>query len=142
MSSLLTSRFVHGGTDRMGRRGRNLKWRDLDPSKLSAEAKKLKAGLESKVIGQPEAVEVITKAIRRSRSGLKDVRRPIGSFLFLGPTGVGKTETAKALARLLFRLPPLLAENYNIEVVPPTPSKTVEKTPQQKRRGRRKGKMY
>ena len=58
--------------------------------------------LNSKVVGQPEAVEAITKAIRRSRSGLKDMRRPIGCFLFLGPTGVGKTELAGALAEFLF----------------------------------------
>ena len=62
----------------------------------------MSAELSSKIIGQPEAVEVITKAIRRSRSGLKDVRRPIGSFLFLGPTGVGKTELAASLAEFLF----------------------------------------
>ena len=60
------------------------------------------AELSSKIVGQPEAVDVITKAIRRSRSGLKDVRRPIGSFLFLGPTGVGKTELAASLAEFLF----------------------------------------
>lgn len=54
------------------------------------------------IIGQEEAIEVISKAIRRSRSGLKDPRRPIGSFVFLGPTGVGKTELTKALARFLF----------------------------------------
>jgi len=58
--------------------------------------------LNGKVVGQPEAVEAITKAIRRSRSGLKDMRRPIGCFLFLGPTGVGKTELAGALAEFLF----------------------------------------
>ncbi|MCA9483818.1 MAG: ATP-dependent Clp protease ATP-binding subunit, partial [Nitrospina sp.] len=58
--------------------------------------------LTGKVVGQPEAVEAITKAIRRSRSGLKDMRRPIGCFLFLGPTGVGKTELAGALAEFLF----------------------------------------
>jgi ATP-dependent Clp protease ATP-binding subunit ClpC len=54
------------------------------------------------IIGQEEAIEVISKAIRRARSGLKDPRRPIGSFVFLGPTGVGKTELTKALARFLF----------------------------------------
>ncbi len=58
--------------------------------------------LKSQVIGQEEAIEVISRAIRRSRSGLSGENRPIGSFLFLGPTGVGKTETAKALARILF----------------------------------------
>jgi len=54
------------------------------------------------IIGQDEAIESISKAVRRARSGLKDPRRPIGSFIFLGPTGVGKTELTKALARFLF----------------------------------------
>ncbi|MFQ5481151.1 MAG: ATP-dependent Clp protease ATP-binding subunit [Nitrospinaceae bacterium] len=58
--------------------------------------------INSKVVGQEQAVEAISKAIRRSRSGLKDIRRPIGCFLFLGPTGVGKTELAGALAEFLF----------------------------------------
>jgi ATP-dependent Clp protease ATP-binding subunit ClpC len=58
--------------------------------------------LKGVVIGQDEAIEKLTKAIRRTRAGLKDPKRPIGSFLFLGPTGVGKTELAKALARFLF----------------------------------------
>jgi ATP-dependent Clp protease ATP-binding subunit ClpC len=54
------------------------------------------------IIGQEEAIEAISKAVRRARAGLKDPRRPIGSFIFLGPTGVGKTELTKALARFLF----------------------------------------
>jgi ATP-dependent Clp protease ATP-binding subunit ClpC len=58
--------------------------------------------LKDQVVGQDEAIEKLTKAIRRTRAGLKDPRRPIGSFIFLGPTGVGKTEMAKALARYLF----------------------------------------
>jgi ATP-dependent Clp protease ATP-binding subunit ClpC len=58
--------------------------------------------MATKVVGQSEAIKVITKAIRRSRSGLKDLRRPIGTFLFLGPTGVGKTELAGVLAEFLF----------------------------------------
>ncbi|MBB1079687.1 ATP-dependent Clp protease ATP-binding subunit [Limosilactobacillus sp. STM2_1] len=58
--------------------------------------------LHQRVIGQNEAVSVVAKAIRRARSGLKDPRRPIGSFMFLGPTGVGKTELAKALAAAMF----------------------------------------
>jgi len=58
--------------------------------------------LRKHIIGQDEAIETIAKAIRRARSGLKDPRRPIGSFMFLGPTGVGKTELTKALARFLF----------------------------------------
>lgn len=63
--------------------------------KLSEELKKM-------VVGQDEAIEHLSKAIRRARAGLKDPRRPIGSFMFLGPTGVGKTELAKALSRVLF----------------------------------------
>ena len=58
--------------------------------------------LSEKVVGQGEAIKVLTKAIRRSRSGLKDMRRPIGTFLFLGPTGVGKTELAKVLSEFMF----------------------------------------
>jgi ATP-dependent Clp protease ATP-binding subunit ClpC len=58
--------------------------------------------LKGKVIGQDEAVIAISKALRRSRADLKDPRRPIGSFIFLGPTGVGKTELAKALAEFMF----------------------------------------
>ena len=58
--------------------------------------------LHKRLIGQDEAVEIVSDAIRRARSGLKDVKRPIGTFLFLGPTGVGKTELAKALAEFMF----------------------------------------
>ncbi|MFN3306440.1 MAG: ATP-dependent Clp protease ATP-binding subunit [Candidatus Kapaibacteriota bacterium] len=63
---------------------------------------KLPEELKKYVVGQDEAIDHLTKAIRRARAGLKDPRRPIGSFMFLGPTGVGKTELAKALARVLF----------------------------------------
>ncbi len=63
---------------------------------------KLPEELKKMVVGQDEAIDHLTKAIRRARAGLKDPRRPIGSFMFLGPTGVGKTELAKALARVLF----------------------------------------
>ncbi|MEI7906595.1 MAG: ATP-dependent Clp protease ATP-binding subunit [Bacteroidota bacterium] len=63
---------------------------------------KMDSALKSIIIGQDEAIEKLTKAIRRARSGLKDPKRPIGSFIFLGPTGVGKTELAKSLARYLF----------------------------------------
>jgi ATP-dependent Clp protease ATP-binding subunit ClpC len=58
--------------------------------------------LRKRVVGQEEALKVVSKAIRRSRAGLKDPKRPIGSFIFLGPTGVGKTELARALAEFLF----------------------------------------
>jgi len=70
-----------------------------------SESKKLlnmEAELKKEVIGQDEAIKKITKAIQRTRAGLKDPMRPIGSFIFLGPTGVGKTELAKALTRYLF----------------------------------------
>lgn len=63
---------------------------------------KMEEELRKHIIGQDEAVESIAKAVRRARAGLKDPRRPIGSFLFLGPTGVGKTELTKALARFMF----------------------------------------
>ena len=58
--------------------------------------------LRKQIIGQEEAIQAISKAVRRARAGLKDPRRPIGSFIFLGPTGVGKTELTKAMARFLF----------------------------------------
>ncbi len=63
---------------------------------------KMEARLEERVVGQKEAIEAVANAVRRSRSGLQDPNRPIGSFIFLGPTGVGKTETARALAEFLF----------------------------------------
>lgn len=72
---------------------------------LSTESERLlrlEEELKAQVVGQDEAVSVVARAIRRSRSGLGERNKPIGSFLFLGPTGVGKTETAKALARILF----------------------------------------
>jgi ATP-dependent Clp protease ATP-binding subunit ClpC len=58
--------------------------------------------MEQSIIGQSEAIQAISKAVRRARAGLKDPRRPVGSFIFLGPTGVGKTELTKSLARFLF----------------------------------------
>ena len=63
---------------------------------------KLESVLATRVVGQSEAVRAVADAVRRSRAGLQDPNRPIGSFIFLGPTGVGKTETAKALAEFLF----------------------------------------
>jgi len=82
------------------------RWTGVPVSKLlEGEMKKLLAlesELHRRVIGQDEAVEAVAEAVLRARSGLKDPRRPIGSFLFLGPTGVGKTELARALAEFLF----------------------------------------
>ncbi|HEY4666110.1 MAG TPA: ATP-dependent Clp protease ATP-binding subunit [Anaerolineales bacterium] len=63
---------------------------------------KMEEVLHQRIIGQDEAIEAISKAVRRARAGLKDPRRPVGSFIFLGPTGVGKTELNKALAEFLF----------------------------------------
>lgn len=59
--------------------------------------------IHKRVVGQNEGVNAVAKAIRRARAGLKDPKRPIGSFLFLGPTGVGKTELARSLAGSYFR---------------------------------------
>jgi ATP-dependent Clp protease ATP-binding subunit ClpC len=81
-------------------------WTGIPLSQLEAEETqrllKIEEELEKRIIGQREAIETIAKAIRRARAGLKDPRRPIGSFFFLGPTGVGKTELTKALAEFLF----------------------------------------
>jgi ATP-dependent Clp protease ATP-binding subunit ClpC len=68
----------------------------------SARLLEMEAALHKRVIGQNEAIDTIASAVRRARTGLKDPRRPIGSFIFLGPTGVGKTELAKALAEFMF----------------------------------------
>ena len=82
------------------------KWTGIPVSKmLEGEREKLlrmEEGLQARVVGQGEAVKVVSDAIRRSRAGLSDPNRPNGSFLFLGPTGVGKTELTKALASFLF----------------------------------------
>jgi ATP-dependent Clp protease ATP-binding subunit ClpC len=82
------------------------KWTGIPTGRLlGAEAERLvhmEENLHQRVIGQEEAVVAVSEAIRRSRSGISDPRRPIGSFIFLGPTGVGKTELAKALAEFLF----------------------------------------
>jgi ATP-dependent Clp protease ATP-binding subunit ClpC len=62
----------------------------------------MEKALHERIVGQDEAIKIISRAVRRARAGLKDPKRPIGSFLFLGPTGVGKTELAKALAEFMF----------------------------------------
>src|SRR4029079_7466089 len=63
---------------------------------------RMETQIAKRVVGQEEAVEAVAKAVRRSRAGLQDPHRPIGSFMFLGPTGVGKTELSRALAEFLF----------------------------------------
>lgn len=82
------------------------KWTHIPVQRLAEEEmerlKRLEDILHERVVGQEEAVEAVAKAIRRGRVGLKDPKRPIGSFLFLGPTGVGKTELSKALAEAVF----------------------------------------
>ena len=82
------------------------RWTGIPVSKmLQSEREKLlhlEDELHKRVIGQDEAIEAVADAVRRSRAGLQDPKRPIGSFIFLGTTGVGKTELAKALAEYLF----------------------------------------
>src|SRR3970282_199754 len=81
------------------------KWTGIPVSKmLESEMQKLihmEENLRRRVLGQEQALVAVASAVRRSRAGLGDEARPIGSFLFLGPTGVGKTETARALAEVL-----------------------------------------
>ena len=81
-------------------------WTRIPVSKLTKDETKhlikLEEVLHKRVVGQDEAVKAVAKAVRRGRVGLKDPNRPIGSFLFLGPTGVGKTELSKALAESVF----------------------------------------
>ena len=82
------------------------RWTGIPVSKIeekeSKRLLKMEEELRKKIVGQDEAIKVISRAIRRSRAGVKDPRRPIGSFIFLGPTGVGKTELARRLAEFLF----------------------------------------
>jgi ATP-dependent Clp protease ATP-binding subunit ClpC len=82
------------------------RWTGIPLSKLeekeSAKLARMEEALHDRIIGQNDAVAAVARAIRRSRAGLKDAKRPVGSFVFLGPTGVGKTELARALAEYLF----------------------------------------
>jgi ATP-dependent Clp protease ATP-binding subunit ClpC len=81
-------------------------WTGIPANKLLAEERQrlleMESHLHTRVIGQEIAIRAVSEAVRRARTGMKDARRPIGSFIFLGPTGVGKTELAKALAEYLF----------------------------------------
>ncbi len=82
------------------------KWTGIPVSKMmegeQEKLLKMEEKLKARVVGQDEALQVVANAVRRARAGLQDPNRPIGSFIFLGPTGVGKTETARALAEFLF----------------------------------------
>lgn len=81
-------------------------WTSIPVRQLATEEKErllqMEEALHKRVIGQDEAIQAISKAVRRARAGLKDPKRPIGTFIFLGPTGVGKTELAKTLAEFMF----------------------------------------
>ena len=81
-------------------------WTDIPVTGIdedeSARLRDLEAELKKRIVGQDEAVSAVARAIRRSRIGLKDPKRPVGSFLFLGPTGVGKTELCRALAQTVY----------------------------------------
>ncbi|HEC23082.1 MAG TPA: ATP-dependent Clp protease ATP-binding subunit, partial [Chloroflexi bacterium] len=81
-------------------------WTGIPVTRIAGEESErlleMEEALHKRIVGQDEAIEAISKAVRRARAGLKDPRRPIGSFIFLGPTGVGKTELTKALAEFLF----------------------------------------
>src|SRR5207247_2255322 len=81
-------------------------WTGIPVTRIAQEESqrllKMEESLHNRIIGQQEAIQIVAKAVRRARAGLKDPKRPIGSFIFLGPTGVGKTELAKALAEFMF----------------------------------------
>jgi ATP-dependent Clp protease ATP-binding subunit ClpC len=81
-------------------------WTGIPVTRIAQEESErllhMEDALHQRVIGQQEAIEIVSKAVRRARAGLKDPKRPIGSFIFLGPTGVGKTELAKALSEFMF----------------------------------------
>jgi len=81
-------------------------WTGIPVTRIAQEESErllhMEDAIHQRVIGQQEAIEIVSKAVRRARAGLKDPKRPIGSFIFLGPTGVGKTELAKALAEFMF----------------------------------------
>ena len=92
----------HRRRHRPGRRRMDRDSREPDARRRAAKARQNGGAAQKRVIGQKEAIEAVANAVRRSRTGLQDPNRPIGSFIFLGPTGVGKTEPARALAEFLF----------------------------------------
>jgi ATP-dependent Clp protease ATP-binding subunit ClpC len=81
-------------------------WTGIPVIRISAEESErllhMEEALHKRIVGQQEAIDIVSKAVRRARAGLKDPKRPIGSFIFMGPTGVGKTELARALAEFMF----------------------------------------
>jgi ATP-dependent Clp protease ATP-binding subunit ClpB len=101
-----TSRFLKEEVDADDIAEVVAKWTGIPVSRMLQSERERLAQLDQhlnkRVIGQPEATEAVANAVRRSRAGMQDPNRPIGSFIFLGPTGVGKTETARALAEFLF----------------------------------------
>jgi len=84
----------------------NIPLRDLTEEE-SKKLLRMEEALHKRVIGQDEAVKAVSQAIRRARAGVKNIKRPVGVFIFLGPTGVGKTELARALAEFLLFFPDL-----------------------------------
>ena len=99
-------RLVNEAVTEEGIAGVVSRWTGIPVEKMlegeRAKLLKMEDKLRERVVGQPEALEAVSKAVRRARAGLQDPNRPIGSFLFLGPTGVGKTELVKSLAAFLF----------------------------------------
>ncbi|WP_043360137.1 ATP-dependent chaperone ClpB [Belnapia sp. F-4-1] len=100
------ARLVNEAVTEEGIAGVVSRWTGIPVEKMlegeRAKLLKMEDKLRERVVGQPEALEAVAKAVRRARAGLQDPNRPIGSFLFLGPTGVGKTELVKSLAAFLF----------------------------------------